>query len=64
MATARLPIFWSGCSFRTCPSTMSTTRNAKVEAVTRDDVARVAARLLRADDLRFVVVGRPVGLMN
>ncbi len=38
------------------------TRNAKVEAVTKDDVARVAKRILNADDLRFVVVGRPVGL--
>lgn len=40
------------------------TRNAKVEAVTREDLARVARRLLSADDLRFVVVGRPVGLKD
>ncbi|WP_370203237.1 M16 family metallopeptidase [Salipiger bermudensis] len=39
-----------------------TTRNAEVEAVTRDDVARVAARLLDPEALRFVVVGRPEGL--
>ena len=38
------------------------TRNAKVEAVTKDDVARVAKRLLDPAALRFVVVGRPVGL--
>lgn len=37
-------------------------RNAKVEAVTAEDVARVAKRLLDADALRFVVVGKPVGL--
>lgn len=40
------------------------TRNAKVEAVTSDDVRRVAARLFRSDDLRFVVVGRPEGLAS
>ncbi|MDA7426437.1 M16 family metallopeptidase [Thalassococcus lentus] len=39
-----------------------TTRNAKVEAVTQEDIARVAARLLQPDALRFVVVGQPVGL--
>jgi len=38
------------------------TRNARVEAVTMEDVKRVAARLYRAEDLRFVVVGRPEGL--
>lgn len=39
-----------------------TTRNARIEAVTPEDVRRVARDLLRADDLRFVVVGRPEGL--
>ncbi|SLN63353.1 Peptidase M16 inactive domain protein [Pseudoruegeria aquimaris] len=38
------------------------TRNDKVEAVTREDVARVAKRLLDADALHFVVVGQPEGL--
>lgn len=38
------------------------TRNAQVEAVTSEDVRRVAARLLDADALRFVLVGRPEGL--
>jgi zinc protease len=38
------------------------TRNARVEAVTQEDIARVAAKYLNADALRFVVVGRPVGL--
>ncbi|WP_207099923.1 M16 family metallopeptidase [Paracoccus shandongensis] len=38
------------------------TRNAKVEAVTAEDVKRVAARLLDADKLRFVLVGRPEGI--
>ena len=38
------------------------TRNDKVEAVTLDDIRRVAARILRPDALHFVVVGRPEGL--
>ncbi len=40
------------------------TRNDKVNAVTLDDVKRVAERLYRADDLRFVVVGQPEGVEN
>ena len=37
-------------------------RNEYIEAVTLDDVNRVAAEFLRPDDLHFVVVGQPVGL--
>lgn len=37
-------------------------RNDYVNAVTLDDIARVAAELMQADDLHFVVVGQPVGL--
>ncbi len=37
-------------------------RNALIEAVTREDVARVARRLLEPDALSIVVVGRPEGL--
>ena len=38
------------------------TRNDKVMAVTREDIARVAERLIRPDALRIVVVGEPEGL--
>ena len=38
------------------------TRNDKVEAVTLEDVKRVAGYLLKPDELQFVVVGQPVGL--
>ena len=41
-----------------------TTRNAKIEAVTQDDIRRVAARLLTPDALQFVVVGRPEGVKS
>lgn len=39
-----------------------TTRNSKVEAVTMEDVKRVAASLFDPDALHFVVVGQPSGL--
>lgn len=38
------------------------TRNDKVDAVTAEDVQRVARRLLDSDQLRFVLVGHPEGL--
>ncbi len=38
------------------------TRNDQIEAVTLEDVARVAKRLLHPDRLRIVVVGKPVGV--
>jgi zinc protease len=40
------------------------TRNDKVDAVTLDDVKRVAGELLDADGLHFVVVGKPEGLVT
>ena len=38
------------------------TRNDKVEAVTMEDVKRVATELLDPEGLHFVVVGQPVGI--
>ncbi|MCA0938320.1 insulinase family protein [Yangia mangrovi] len=38
------------------------TRNDNIEAVTLDDVKRVAASLLKPEALRFIVVGEPVGV--
>jgi zinc protease len=40
------------------------TRNARVEAITLEDVKRVAARIYKADHLRFVVVGQPTGVTS
>jgi zinc protease len=37
-------------------------RNTYVEAVTQEDIKRVAERLMKPDGLRFVVVGQPQGL--
>ena len=38
------------------------TRNDRVNAVSVEDIQRVASELFRADDLRFVVVGEPEGI--
>lgn len=38
------------------------TRNDRLNAVTLEDIQRVANRLFHADQLRFVVVGQPEGL--
>ncbi|EBA02018.1 putative zinc protease [Rhodobacterales bacterium HTCC2150] len=40
------------------------TRNDKVNAVTLADIARVAKRLMRPEDLRYVVVGQPDNVEN
>jgi len=37
-------------------------RNSYIEAVTKKDIARVANRILKAEDIHFVVVGSPTGL--
>ena len=44
------------------PSDYVINRNDFIEAVTLEDVNRVASELLDADALHFVVVGKPVGL--
>jgi zinc protease len=44
------------------PADYIVNRNDYVRAVTLEDVRRVAARLLRPEDLHFVVVGQPEGL--
>lgn len=44
------------------PADYVNTRNAKIEAVTAEDVQRVSRRLLHSDQIRFVLVGRPEGV--
>ena len=44
------------------PIDYADTRNDKVEAVTLEDVKRVAARVLKPEALHFVIVGQPEGL--
>ncbi len=44
------------------PIDYAVTRNAKIEAVTMDDIKRVAKRIYLPEALQFVVVGQPSGL--
>lgn len=53
----------AGMQIQGLPIDYVNTRNARIEAVTLDDVQRVAARLYVPEALRFVVAGRPVGLI-
>ncbi len=52
----------AGMQMEGLPIDYIATRNAQVEAVTVEDVNRVAADLLDPEGLRFVIVGRPVGI--
>ncbi|MFT7594029.1 MAG: zinc protease [Paracoccaceae bacterium] len=51
-----------GMQMQDLPIDYISTRNNKVEAVTLEDVNRVAAELLDPDGLQFIVVGKPEGL--
>ncbi|MEO1026740.1 MAG: pitrilysin family protein [Pseudomonadota bacterium] len=46
------------------PKDYVNTRNDLVNAVTLEDVQRVAKRLYRAENLRFIIVGQPKGIEN
>lgn len=51
-----------GMQMQDLPIDYAVTRNAKIEAVTMDDIKRVAQRLYLPEALHFVVVGQPTGL--
>ena len=53
-----------GMQMEDLPIDYAVTRNAQIEAVTIDDVKRLAKRLLTPDALRFVVVGQPAGVTS
>ncbi len=52
----------TGMQLSDLPIDYIASRNDKVNAVTRADIERVARRIIKANGLRFVVVGQPVGL--
>ena len=52
----------TGMQMDDLPIDYADTRNDKVNAVTLDDIKRVAARLMQPDALHFVVVGQPEGI--
>ncbi len=54
----------AGMQMDDLPIDYADTRNDKVNAVTQEDVKRVAARLMQPDALHFVVVGQPDGIEN
>jgi zinc protease len=51
-----------GMQMEGLPIDYALTRNARIEAVTMDDIRRVAQRIYLPDALHFVVVGQPTGL--
>ncbi|WP_135447894.1 M16 family metallopeptidase [Tabrizicola caldifontis] len=59
---SRIASILVGMQMEGMPIDYAVTRNAKIEAVTMDDIRRVAARLYQPEALHFVVVGQPVGL--
>lgn len=54
----------SGMQLIGLPADYVNTRNAAIDAVTADDVKRVARRLLDPSTLRFVLVGRPADVVG
>lgn len=53
-----------GMQMEGLPIDYAVTRNDKVNAVTMEDVKRVAARIFLPDALQFVVVGQPVDVVT
>lgn len=51
-----------GMQMEDLPIDYAVTRNDKVNAVTMDDIRRVAKRIFLPEELHFVVVGQPTGL--
>ncbi|PCJ73220.1 MAG: peptidase M16 [Rhodobacteraceae bacterium] len=52
----------AGVQFANLPIDYVDTRNDAVNAVTVEDINRVAARLVQPDSLQFVIVGQPEGI--
>lgn len=59
---ARIANILAAMQFDHLPIDYIDTRNSKVEAVTLEDIQRVSKRLLKPEDLHFIVVGQPTGL--
>jgi len=53
-----------GMQMQGLPIDYIATRNDKIDAVTLEDVNRVASELLQPDNLHVVIVGQPEGLAN
>ncbi len=62
-ANGKIASILAGMQLIGLPADYVNTRNARIEAVTPEDVRRVASRLLDARKIRFVLVGRPQGIV-
>jgi zinc protease len=60
----RIANMLAGMQMQGLPIDYPITRNDKINAVTLGDVNRVAEHLMQPDALRFVVVGKPEGLVS
>jgi len=63
-SNAKIASFLVGAQSADLPIDYIDTRNGEVEAVTLEDVARVAERLLQPENLFVVVVGKPENLKS
>jgi zinc protease len=61
-SNANIAMILVGMQMEGLPIDYALTRNAKIEAVTMEDIRRVAKRLYLPEALHFVVVGQPTGL--
>lgn len=61
---ARIASILVGMQADGLPIDYAQTRNAQIEAVTLEDIKKIAKRLLKPDALHFVVVGQPDGLVT
>ena len=59
---ARIADILVGMQIQGLPADYIETRNAEIEAVTLEEINRVASDLFQPEDLTFVVVGQPEGL--
>lgn len=60
----RIADILAGMQLTGLPLSYIDTRNDMVNAVTQDDIKRVAKRLLNSDTLNFVIVGQPEGMKS
>lgn len=61
---ARIAGILVGMQLDSLPISYIETRNDNINAVSLEDIRRVAKRLMKPEDLHIIVVGQPVGLKN
>lgn len=61
---SRIASILAGMQMDDLPIDYVATRNDKVNAVTLEEINKVASEILLPDQLHFIVVGRPEGLQS